>query len=56
MLDYGYLLAPHYTEDASGVGSQGLISGGNSENADVIAKNKNVKSEHEIGLRIIFRI
>jgi phosphate-selective porin len=56
MLDYGYLIAPHYAEEAGGAGSQGLISGGNSESADVIAKNKNIKSEHEVGLRLIFRI
>ncbi|HEY3359287.1 MAG TPA: porin [Polyangia bacterium] len=57
MLDYGYLLAPHYSYDpATSTGSAGIVSGGNSENADITTKNRNVKSEHEVGLRFIFRI
>ena len=57
ILDYTYIWAPHMTCDATtGVCSGGLLTGGNSENVDLTQKNKVAKSEHELGLRFIFRI
>jgi phosphate-selective porin len=56
-LDYTYLVAPKASYDAAtGRWTDGLLTGGNSENADLTTKNKVVKSEHEVGVRFIFRI
>jgi phosphate-selective porin len=54
-LNYTYLWAPRF-EDGGEKEKGGIISGGNSELWDATVKNRMVKSEHSLGLRIIFRI
>lgn len=53
MLNYTYQWAPAFDADKK---SGGIVSAGNSELGDATLKNKQVGSEHFVGLRFIFRI
>lgn len=56
-LDYTYMVAPKAQCDAAaGTCTAGIVTGGNSDNADALTKNRHARSEHELGLRFIFRI
>ena len=51
LFDWTYIWAPEYAD-----GKNGIVSGGNSELADLTEKNRIVESEHMLGMRFIFRI